>query len=206
MPEEFNHSLLLLARQYRERSQSEVARAAGLNQGHYSRIENGLLPEGPSPDSVKRIANALSFPSSFFYQSEKVVGLPLSVHPMHRKKESVGERALKRVHAELNLRLMHVRKLLSAVETHPVFPLPWIDIDDGGGPRQVARTMRTAWMIPPGPVHNLTECAEKAGILVIWCDFGVAIDGVTMRVPDLPPCVFFEQDRASGSHAIFACP
>ena len=53
MPERFNYSLLLLARQYRERSQSEVARAAGLNQGHYSRIENGLLPEGPSPDNAK---------------------------------------------------------------------------------------------------------------------------------------------------------
>jgi Zn-dependent peptidase ImmA (M78 family)/transcriptional regulator with XRE-family HTH domain len=193
MPEHFNNSLLLLARQYRERSQSEVTRAAGLNQGHYSRIENGLLPEGPSKESVNRIADALSFPPSFFYQSEDVVGLPLSVHPMHRKKESVGEKTLRRVHSELNLRLMHLRKLLSAVETHAVLPLPWIDIDDAGGPRQLARTMRTAWMIPPGPIVNLTDTAEKAGVLVIWCDFGAAIDGVTMRVPDLPPCVFLNR-------------
>lgn len=193
MPEPFNHSLLLLARQYRERSQSEVARAAGLNQGHYSRIENGLLPEGPSPENVKRIAGALSFPPQFFYQSETIVGLPLSVHPMHRKKESVGERALKRVHAELNLRLIHVRKLLDAVETHAVLPLPWIDIDDGGGPREIARTIRTAWMVPPGPLKSLTEYVEKAGALVIWCDFGAAIDGVTMRIPDLPPCIFLNR-------------
>jgi Zn-dependent peptidase ImmA (M78 family)/transcriptional regulator with XRE-family HTH domain len=193
MPEPFNYSLLLLARQYRERSQSEVAKAAGLNQGHYSRIENGLLPEGPSPENVKRLGEALSFPAEFFYQSEKVVGLPLSVHPMHRKKESVGERALKRVHAELNLRLIHVRKLLGAVETRAALPLPWIDIDDGGGPREIARTIRTAWMIPPGPVVNLTEYVEKAGVLVIWCDFGAAIDGVTMRVPDLPPCIFLNR-------------
>src|ERR1700722_17300369 len=209
MPEPFNHSLLLLARQYRERSQSEVARAAGLNQGHYSRIENGLLPEGPSPENVKRIANAVSFPVSFFHQPEKVVGLPLSVHPMHRKKESVGERALKKVHAELNLRLMHVRKLLAAVETHAVLPLPWIDIDDGGGPREIARTMRTAWMIPPGPVGNLTDYIEKAGALVLWCDFGVAIDGVTMRIPDLPPCIFMNRaapaDRVGFSLAHELC-
>lgn len=193
MPAPFNNSLLLLARQYREKSQSEVAHAAGLNQGHYSRIENGLLPEGPSPENVKRIADVLSFPPEFFYQLEKVVGLPLSVHPMHRKKESVGERVLKKVHAELNLRLMHVRKLLEAVETHPVLPLPWIDIDDGGGPREVARAIRTAWMVPLGPITNLTEYVEKAGILVIWCDFGAAIDGVTMRVPDLPPCIFLNR-------------
>jgi Zn-dependent peptidase ImmA (M78 family)/transcriptional regulator with XRE-family HTH domain len=193
MPEQFNHSLLLLARQYRERSQSEVARAAGLDQGHYSRIENGLLPEGPSHENAKRIADAVSFPVSFFYQSEKIVGLPLSVHPMHRKKESVGVRALKKVHAELNIRLMHVRKLLAAVETRAVLPLPWIDIDDGGGPREIARSIRTAWMIPPGPISNLTEYIEKAGALVIWCDFGAAIDGVTMRIPDLPPCIFLNR-------------
>jgi transcriptional regulator with XRE-family HTH domain len=56
MSDQFNHILLLLARQYREMSQSEVARAADLNQGHYSRIENGLLPEGPSDESVDRIS------------------------------------------------------------------------------------------------------------------------------------------------------
>jgi Zn-dependent peptidase ImmA (M78 family)/transcriptional regulator with XRE-family HTH domain len=193
MADAFNHALLLLARQYREKSQSEVARAAGLNQGHYSRIENGLLPEGPSVDNVERIAKAVSFPPSFFYQSEKVVGLPISVHPMHRKKESVGERALKKVHAELNIRLMHVRKLLSAVETNAILPLPWIDIDEGGGPREIARKIRKAWMIPDGPVQNLTDYIEKAGALVVWCDFGVAVDGVTMRVPDLPPCIFLNR-------------
>lgn len=194
MSQQFNHYLLLLARQYRERSQSEVAAAAGLNQGHYSRIENGLLPEGPSEDNVRRIGDALSFPPTFFYQPDNLAGLPLSVHPMHRKKESVGERALKRVHAELNLRLIHIRKMLSAVETKTELPLAWIDVDEGGGPREIARKIRSAWMLPPGPLENLTECIERAGIYVIWCKFDAPIDGVTMRMPDLPPCIFLNKD------------
>lgn len=204
----FNHTLLLLARQYRERSQSEVARASKLHQGHYSRIENGLLPEGPSEESVANIAAALSFPVSFFYQSERAVGLPLSIHAFHRKKQSVGARALNRVHAELNFRLIHIRRFLESVETEQVLPLPWIDVDDGGGPREIARKVRTAWMIPPGPVHNLTEIAERAGILVMWCDFGAPIDGVTMNVPGLPPCIFLNRTspadrmRASLAHEI----
>lgn len=208
MQETFNHMLLLLARQYRERSQSEVARAAGLNQGHYSRIENGLLPEGPSEESVARIAKALSFPPAFFYQAEKTIGMPLSVHPFHRKKQSVGDRVLKKVHAELNFRLMHIRKFLESVETERALPLPWIDVDDGGGPREIARKIRSAWMIPPGPVHNLTELAERAGILVVWCDFGAPIDGVTMNAPGLPPCIFLNKTspadrmRASLAHEI----
>jgi Zn-dependent peptidase ImmA (M78 family)/transcriptional regulator with XRE-family HTH domain len=208
MQEKFNHVLLLLARQYRERSQSEVARSAGLNQGHYSRIENGLLPEGPSEDSVNRIAKALGFPVAFFYQPERAVGMPLSVHPFHRKKQGVGERVLKRVHAELNFRLIHLRKLLESVETDRPLPLPWIDVDEGGGPREIARKMRVAWMIPPGPVHNLTELAERAGIIVVWCEFGAAIGGVTMMVPDMPPVVFLNRStpadrmRASLAHEI----
>src|SRR5665811_515223 len=116
MSPQFNCALLLLARQYRGKSQAEVADAAGLTQGHYSRIENGLVPEGPSSENAARIAGALNFPPTFFYLSDALTALPLSVHPMHRKRASVGERALKQVHAELNLRLIHVRRYLSAVE------------------------------------------------------------------------------------------
>jgi Zn-dependent peptidase ImmA (M78 family)/transcriptional regulator with XRE-family HTH domain len=208
MPDKFNHVLLLLARQYRERSQSEVARAAGLNQGYYSRVENGLLPEGPSEESVARIAKSLSFPQTFFFQNESAAGMPLSVHPFHRKKQSIPDRTLKRVHAELSFRLIHLRKLLTAVDTKQILPLPWIDVDDGGGPREIARKIRVAWMVPPGPIENLTALAERAGIIVVWCDFGAAIDGVTMMSPDLPPCIFLnraspsDRQRASLAHEI----
>src|ERR1700730_10903775 len=116
MPSPFNHHLLLLARQYRRRSQSDIAKAAGLNQGHYSRMENGLTPEGPSIENVQKIGKALSFPVEFFYQEDGLAGLPLSVHPMNRRKASVSEGALKQIHAELNIRLMHLRRYLRAVD------------------------------------------------------------------------------------------
>ncbi|HUB16204.1 MAG TPA: ImmA/IrrE family metallo-endopeptidase [Acetobacteraceae bacterium] len=193
MAAQFNEALLLLARQYRDRSQAEVAEASGLNQGHYSRIENGLLPDGPSEENVVRIADALNFPPSFFYQRDGISGLPLSVHPMHRKKASVGERTLRQVHAELNLRLMHIRRYLAAVDTKAELPLPWIDVDEGGGPGEIARQVRKAWMLPDGPIESLTECCERAGVLVIRCDFAGSIDGVTMRLRDLPPCVFLNR-------------
>lgn len=189
----FNHALLLLARQYRGLSQAEVAAASGLNQGHYSRIESGLLSEGPSPESTARIAMALSFPAEFFYQTDGLAGLPLSVHPMHRKKASVGERALKRIHAELNLRLIHLRRYLQAVDIDAELPCPQIDVDDGGGPQEIARTLRRSWLVPDGPIANLTQLCERAGILVIGCDFGAPIDGVTMLLRDLPPCIFLNR-------------
>jgi Zn-dependent peptidase ImmA (M78 family) len=49
-------------------------------------------------------------------------------------------------------------------------------------------------MIPPGPIQNLPELAERAGIIVIWCEFGAPIDGVTMNVPDMPSCIFLNRE------------
>jgi Zn-dependent peptidase ImmA (M78 family) len=63
-------------------------------------------------------------------------------------------------------------------------------------------------MVPPGPIENLTTLAERAGIIVVWCDFGAAIDGVTMKTDDLPPCIFLNRTapadrlRASLAHEI----
>lgn len=194
----FNNSLLLLARQYRGLSQIEVAQASGLNQGHYSRIENGLLPEGPTSDNVARIAAALNFRPSFFYIDGDVAGLPLSVHPFNRKRASLGEKSLKAIHAELNIRLMHVRLLLNAVDLEPEHPLPHIDPDEGGGAEAVAQTIRRAWGLNDGPISNLTLLCERAGILVIHCDLESAIDGVSMRVRGLPACIFLNKNVSGG--------
>lgn len=198
MPGEFNPALLLLARQYRGANQADVARVAGLTQPHYSRIENGLLPDGPSKENAEKIASALSFPSEFFYLPDGLAGLPLSVHPMNRKKAAVGEKVLRQIHAELNIRLIHLRRYMRAATLAPEFDLPRIDPDEGGGPQEIARAVRRAWSIPDGrPIDNLTDLCERAGILVVWCELDKGVDGVTMTVRDLPPCVFLNRNAPS---------
>jgi Zn-dependent peptidase ImmA (M78 family)/transcriptional regulator with XRE-family HTH domain len=190
----FNRHILLLARQYRAMSQAEVAAAAKIDQGHYSKIENGLLPHGPSEETLQALARALRFPASYFRQTDHVYGLPISIHPMHRKRASVGERALRRIHADLNLRLVHLRRLLNAIDLKQHFTMPQIDVDEGGGAERVAEAVRKAWLIPPGPFVDLTGCVERAGGLVVFCNFADAdVDGVTLRAPDLPPCIFLNQ-------------
>lgn len=151
------------------------------------------MPEGPSVDSVERIAGTLDFPPSFFFLQDGLAGLPLSVHPMNRRKTAVGERAMKQIHAELNIRLIHLRRYLRAADIHPELPLLSIDVDEGGGPQAIAQTLRKSWSIPDGPIVNLTDYCERAGILVIWCDLEKGVDGVTMNVRDLPPCIFLNQ-------------
>lgn len=189
-------------------SQGAVAAKAGMDQGHYSRIENGLLADDPSPETVSRIAGALDFPEEFFFLEDGLAGLPLSVHPMNRKRASVGANALKQVHAELNLRLIHLRRFLRAADIQPELPLPQIDPYEGGGPEEIARTLRRAWSVPEGPIGNLTDYCERAGILVIWCELESGIDGVTLKARDLPPCIFLNRHvppdrmRASLAHEL----
>lgn len=191
----FNHVMLPLARQYRGRSQAEVAAEAGIDQGHYSRIERGLLNSPPSQETLSAIATALDFPQSFFEQNEEISGLPLSVHnPFWRKGASIGASEIKRLHAELNLRIMHMRKYLEAIELDTDLSLPRLDVDELGGADKVAAIVRRAWSIPDGPVANLTTYCERAGILVVHCNFAAKVDGVTMRVRGLPPLIFLNRN------------
>jgi len=195
MSENFKHELLLLARQYRGRSQSEVSDLAGLDQGHYSRIERGLLNAPPTAETFQAISDALDFPKSYFLQDDEISGLPLSVHDTSwRKRASVGVTELKRLHAELNLRIMHIRRYLQAVDLDNELPLPRLDAEDMGGADRVAIHMRKTWMIPDGPIKNLTVLCERAGILVIHCNFVERIDGVTMRLRDVPPLIFLNKN------------
>lgn len=195
MVDAFNNELLLLARQYRGMSQAEVALESNLDQGHYSRIERGLLNAPPQQDTIDRIAETLDFPVSYFNQNDELSGLPLSVHEASwRKRASVGAIELKRLHAELNIRIMHLRRYLQSVDVETEIPLPRFDVDDMGGADQVAKFIRRTWAVPDGPIKNLTALCERAGIIVIHCNFAEKIDGVTMRLRDVPPIIFLNSN------------
>lgn len=171
-------------------SQQQVCKRAGLAQGYYSRIENDLAGEGPSEDALQKIAEALDFPQEFFFLPDGAVSQPLSLHPMNRKKASTGVKALSKVHAELNLRLIHMRRLIEAVDLEPELEVPRYEVGIDGSPAEIAGNLRQAWAMPDGAIADLTDWCEAAGLIVVHCPLAAGIDGVTMKVRDLPPCVF----------------
>lgn len=177
-------------------SQGDLSRVSDVSQAQISKLEGGLidLQEGV----VESLAEALHFPTSFFFQHDRVYGLPISVHPMYRKKASVAQRKLHRLEAELNIRQMHIRRLLKAAEFEGELVLPRLDIDEyGGDAKGVAELVRRTWLLPSGPLENLVDCVERAGCIVVHCDFsGLFVDGITIhQIPDLPPCIFLNQDQ-----------
>lgn len=195
MKHEFNADLLRIARQSRGFSQSLLADRSGVSQAHISKWENALLQ--PTEVLLSKVAGALNFPVSFFFEPDRVFGLPVSVHPMYRKRASVGKQSIEKLEAEVNIHLFHFRRLLKSVDLAPELDLPEIEVDEyAGGAEGVAEMVRRMWLIPVGPIRNLMSYVERAGCLVILSDFdGESVDGLTVRTPDMPPCIFLNRNQ-----------
>lgn len=179
-----NPDMLVLAREYCELTQSELARQLGTTQGRISKIENGVLPADGA--LLRGIARATGFTEEFFTQPDSIFGLPVTYH---RKKQSAAARVLARIQAEINLRRMHLARLLRAAELDNP-PLPQFDADEYGSPEAVAQMLRSLWQLPRGPVKDLAALIEDNGGVVFECDFENAVDGVSQRPRNLPATIY----------------
>jgi Zn-dependent peptidase ImmA (M78 family)/plasmid maintenance system antidote protein VapI len=188
----FNSDLLVVAREMRGMSQATLAQKAQITQGHLSKLENRLTE--PSSDTLARLSSALDFPSSFFLQPQRIYS-PVSIHRNYRKKASLSQRKLAQIHAELSIRVMNLKKLLQAVHFSPDLECRPFDIDDyEGAAERVAELVRQAWKLPRGPLGDLTDYMERAGVVIMKCDFQeLEMDGITLIDPECPPCVFINQ-------------
>lgn len=188
----FNPDMLRLARDVRELTQAELAEKSGITQAFISKLEHGLNSK-PGDEALDRIANALEFPKEFFFQKEKVLGLP---HFHFRKRAKLGAKPLARINAVINIRHQHVSKLMRSYEIDVAKPIPQIDLDETGlTPEKVAERLRAYWMLPRGPVKNMVELVEEAGGIVVMSRFGTnLIDGLSFRMEGLPPLFFMNKD------------
>lgn len=183
-----NADLLRVARQLRGFQQGDAAQRLGVSQAMLSRIENKL--SGFPIDLIDRAAIAYEMPQSFFTQTDTVFGAPVSVHPMWRKKAAITGREMDQIVAELNVRLMHLRRLLQAVEVKSTHPMPSLTVDEFDSVEQIAGLVRAQWQLPAGPIQNLTRALEAAGIVVVHSNMAAsAVDGVTFSAPGLPPLI-----------------
>jgi len=190
-----NPNMLRIARQLRGFQQGEAATLLEISQAMLSRVENQLATF--TGDILDRAGVAYGLPKSFFTQQDPILGAPVSVHPMWRKKASVSAREMDQIIAELNLRLMHLRRLLQAVEIEATHKLPSLPVDEfNGDVERIAGLVRSQWQVPVGPLHNLTRILEAAGIVVVHSALaGSAVDGVTFRAPGLPPLIVLNIDQ-----------
>ena len=160
----FNRALLQVARDARGFTQGELAQRAGVTQALISKLENGLTPD-PTPETVEALARALNFPVLFFFSEERPHGLP----PFHyRKRARLGTKALSKIEADINIRRIHLARLLQSYELSAKQDFPTLDLaKEQWTPQRAAQILRGYWLMPRGPVDNLTELVERAGAVVI---------------------------------------
>lgn len=189
-------AMLRLARQRRGVRQNEAAKKLGVSPTDLSRIENDA--KEPSAELLEKAAGEFGVPIEFFALTDRIYGAPVSVHPMWRKKADVSAAELDAVIAELNVRTMHLRRLLQSTEVNSIRTVPQLDIEQYGTPAKIAGLLRAHWMLPAGPIPDLTQILEEAGIVIVHSRMGGAtISGVTFRVPGVPPLIVLNSDQPS---------
>jgi Zn-dependent peptidase ImmA (M78 family)/transcriptional regulator with XRE-family HTH domain len=183
---DFNPEMLILARESRGLYQGELAEAATIQQGTVSKIESGAL--APSLEIVDRLAEKLNYPQSLFFQPDRVYGFNSTVF-FHRKRQSLPDKTLRRLHAHMNLIRMRVSRLLRSTEIDSPCRFQRIDPEEyKGSVESVARLVRSTWLIPPGPIRSVTRAIEEAGGIVVSMDFGTRqIDAISEWVQPHPP-------------------
>jgi Zn-dependent peptidase ImmA (M78 family) len=199
-------NMLRLARQLRGFPQNEAAECLRVQNSELSRIENGL--KEPSEQLLEAAAETFSVPVEFFKQTDAIYGAPVSVHaPMWRKKADVSATELHRVVAELNVRVMHLRKLLEATDLEPVNKLPRFDADEyENDPEKIAGLVRRFWQVPDGPIHDLTGLVEDAGIVVAHSDLGgSSVSGVRFSVSGMPHIIVLNRAQPADRMRFTLC-
>lgn len=190
-----NPEMLMLARDAAGKTQSELAKELGVQQATVSKMEAGLL--GVTNEMVEMLAARLNVTKELFYQSDRIYGFNSTVF-FHRKRATLPERILRRLHAFLNVTRMRIGRLIRGVEAQPEIHFPQLDLGEyQDDPEEIARLVRGIWMVPEGPIRNITECIEAAGGIVIRVPFGSAkIDAISEWVPGYPPIFLVNADSS----------
>lgn len=180
-----NSKKLVLGRESRGLTQHQlVAMIPNLNQGNYSKMEKGLL--NVPTETLSNISKALNYPIDFFYK--KSVNTPISSF-YYRKRVSMPKKQLELLEARLDVLRLIVDDLLDAVEL-PEFAMPALD-GEVLSPSEVAVRIRDFLKLPKGPVKNLVQVLESAGIIIYFIQADTTkFDGITLLTDKGQPIIF----------------
>ncbi len=131
-----NPEVLIVARESRGKSQIEVATAAGTNQGHISKAENGIL-ELPD-EMLERVAAFLQYPIELFFEPGRIREEG-SACLYHRKRKTLPASILKRLNGKMFIRNINVRRLLLDLSVDGDRMFHTMDPDEFGGSPERSR-------------------------------------------------------------------
>ena len=185
---DFNPEMLSLARQTRQLTMTRLAKLVGVKVATISKYESGTMET--NPDRLSKIAEVLDYPVTFFCRKPTLIGTS-GGSVFHRKQQSLPAKKLYQSHALAEVRRLEIGRMLDSLDVQIPPPVEYdVELFEDN-PEKIARSVRTAMNIPPGPIFNITETLERNSYIVVAHDFGSRqIDGFSQRPPHPPhrPC------------------
>ncbi|MBL8164341.1 MAG: ImmA/IrrE family metallo-endopeptidase [Anaerolineae bacterium] len=198
----FNAEMLILAREVRGMTQTELAERSSIDQGRISRYEGGIkrIPL----DEMQVLAKTLEFPMSFFARDGKRLAAETG-DVFHRKRRSLSAVQQKQIDGLLNLYRMGVADLLNQIEFDPLYTIPQCNLAEfDSNVDDVAAAVRAKWRIPSGPINNMIAQLEEASCFVFAHDFGTdLIDEAVQWIEPTPPIILVNT-RSPGDRLRFS--
>lgn len=148
------------ARLFRKMTMADLAQIVGINKQAISQFEN--YKNSPEPMTLRRIADALGFPYSFFVETDptSTVGNTYFRALYSSKKKDLAAQQVKAKY------LAKIHSVLSAKVKFRSLNLPDFGVDKTMTIEEVAMRTRQHWNLGDAPIPNMVALLERNGIIV----------------------------------------
>jgi Zn-dependent peptidase ImmA (M78 family)/transcriptional regulator with XRE-family HTH domain len=191
----FNHKRLSLARKRRRLTGKGLAEKASLSPITVSRLENS--ENQPDEETVKRLAQALGYPTDFFFGDDPEQIDTSAVSFRSLTKMSAAERDAAVAAGILGL------ELSDWIEAEFSLPKPdLIDLSYETNPEMAARSLRQHWGLGEKPIGNMLALIEFHGVRVFsLSENTAAIDAFSFWRNDKP--FVFLNNFKTAEHSVY---
>jgi Zn-dependent peptidase ImmA (M78 family)/DNA-binding XRE family transcriptional regulator len=190
----FDPARLTLARERSGLTKRDLATRAGVTAAAITQFER--RQSRPSAGTLTRLAAELGLPSGYFMVGRPV--LPVAEEATHfRSLRTTRVYERRQARATMSHLAEAVREIQTVVRL-PELKLP--RLEPGLSPEAAARSLRSAWELPAGPVHHLVRLLESNGAVVSMARFGAGerIDAFSCRPSGLDrPLICLSRDRGN---------
>jgi len=185
----FNASRLKIARQSRGLTLTKFASQSGVSLRSLTSYENGDL--GPNPESLHKLATALSVPPTFF-ERDAAECIPVEAASFRKLSKTTAARR-DAVLASATLTV----EFFAVIESKFRLPDPRIPSLDKLAPSQAAELVRHQWNLGDRPVSNMIHLLESKGVRVAALRHDYTDIDAFCFVRDSTPYVFLNTSRSA---------
>ena len=183
-----NPNMILLAREARGLTQTDLADRLKTYKANISRLEHG--DTDADEETLFALSKATNYPPHFFLQRGEILPVNLS----YRKRKQVPVKLLTPIEAQINIIRRHVQLIMQATQLE-IPALPIFEVTEKNTPERIASLVHKKWNIQEGSIENLGQLLENHGIVISSFDFGTdRVDSRSMLTDDGQPIIFLNRN------------